>query len=198
MNIALRPTHQFPFANSCRISCERAYRRSFPALIVIDLGDLIIHFGTPSVVEVAVTGPQYNDVLGYAGREQELQKITELRDVGYEEPLHYPSININVNRVLAGTGGQPAKLAKQLFRRQLRAASARCLYFCVIEFRVSYQIQVQVPQARMTSMKDIENDTGRERHGSTSAGHRKCPPREPGVHQKQLIARTAFGWSPFR
>ena len=44
-----------------------------------DPGDLIsqtLNFGTPSVIEVATTGPQYNDVLSYAGRVQDrnLQK----------------------------------------------------------------------------------------------------------------------------
>jgi multidrug efflux pump subunit AcrB len=126
-----------------------------------DPGDLIsqiLNFGTPSVVEVAVTGPQYNDVLGYAGRvEQELPKIAELRDVGYEEPLHYPSISINVNRVFAGQLGVTADQVGQA----VVSATASSRFVAPDFWRdpnsgVSYQVQVQVPQARMTSMKDIE------------------------------------------
>jgi multidrug efflux pump subunit AcrB len=126
-----------------------------------DPGDLIsqiLNFGTPSVVEVAVTGPQYNDVLGYTGRVmQELPKIDELRDVGYEEPLHYPSINISVDRVLAGQLGVTADQVGQA----VVSATASSRFVAPDFWRdpnsgVSYQVQVQVPQARMTSMKDIE------------------------------------------
>jgi multidrug efflux pump subunit AcrB len=126
-----------------------------------DPGDLIsqiLNFGTPSIVEVAVTGPQYNDVLGYAGRVmQELPKIGELRDVGYEEPLHYPSINISVDRVLAGQLGVTADQVGQA----VVSATASSRFVAPDFWRdpnsgVSYQVQVQVPQARMTSMKDIE------------------------------------------
>jgi multidrug efflux pump subunit AcrB len=126
-----------------------------------DPGDLIsqiLNFGTPSVVEVAVTGPQYNDVLGYAGRVmRELPKIGELRDVGYEEPLHYPSINISVDRVLAGQLGVTADQVGQA----VVSATASSRFVAPDFWRdpnsgVSYQVQVQVPQARMTSMKDIE------------------------------------------
>jgi multidrug efflux pump subunit AcrB len=126
-----------------------------------DPGDLIsqiLNFGTPSIVEVAVTGPLYNDVLGYAGRVmQELPKTGELRDVGYEEPLHYPSINISVDRVLAGQLGVTADQVGQA----VVSATASSRFVAPDFWRdpnsgVSYQVQVQVPQARMTSMKDIE------------------------------------------
>ena len=61
------------------------------------------------MIEIATTGPQYNDVLSYAGKiQQELAKIAELRDLGYEEPLHYPTVNVNVNRVMAGQLGTTA------------------------------------------------------------------------------------------
>ena len=56
-----------------------------------------------------MTGPQYNDVLGYAERvREELTKIDELRDLGYEEPLRYPSVDVHINRVLAGQLGVTA------------------------------------------------------------------------------------------
>src|ERR1035441_7513625 len=40
--------------------------------------------------------------------QQELAKIAELRDLGYEEPLHYPTANVNVNRGKAGQRGTTA------------------------------------------------------------------------------------------
>ena len=88
---------------------------------------------------------------------QELPKVSELRDVGYEEPLHYPTVNINVNRVLAGQLGVTADQVGQA----VVAATASSRFVSPNFWRdansgVSYQVQVQIPQARMTSMKDIE------------------------------------------
>jgi multidrug efflux pump subunit AcrB len=126
-----------------------------------DPGDLIsqtLNFGTPSVIEVATTGPQYNDVSGFAERvRQELAKIGELRDLGYEEPLHYPSVDVRVNRVLAGQLGVTADQVGQAV--VAATASSRFVspnYWRDPKSGVSYQVQVQVPQAQMTSEKDIE------------------------------------------
>ena len=161
MNIALRPEASIS-VHDLEEKLRARLPQEFPGShFSFDPGDLIsqiLNFGTPSVVEVAVTGPQYNDVLGYAGRvEQELSKTVELRDVGYEEPLHYPSINININRVLAGQLGVTADQVGQA----VVGATASSRFVAPDFWRdpnsgVSYQVQVQVPQARMTSMKDIE------------------------------------------
>lgn len=161
MNIALRPDASISI-HDLEEKLRGLLPHEFPGShFSFDPGDLIsqtLNFGTPSVVQIAVTGPQYNDVLGYAGRvEQELPKIAELRDVGYEEPLHYPSININVNRVLAGQLGVTADQVGQA----VVSATASSRFVAPNFWRdpnsgVSYQVQVQVPQAQMTSMKDIE------------------------------------------
>jgi multidrug efflux pump subunit AcrB len=161
MNIALRPDTTIS-VRDLEEKLRALLPREFPGShFSFDPGDLIsqiLSFGTPSVVEVAVTGPQYNDVLGYAERvEQELSKIAELRDVGFEEPLHYPSISVNVNRVLAGQLGVTADQVGQA----VVSATASSRFVAPDFWRdpssgVSYQVQVQVSQARMTSMKDIE------------------------------------------
>jgi len=55
-------------------------------------------------------GPQYADVQSYANRvQQELVKVKELRDVEFEEPLRYPTVNVHVDRVLAGQLGSTAE-----------------------------------------------------------------------------------------
>jgi multidrug efflux pump subunit AcrB len=161
MNISLRPDASIS-VHDLEEKLRARLPQEFPGShFSFDPGDLIsqvLNFGTPSVVEVAVTGPQYNDVLGYAGRVmQELAKVSELRDVGYEEPLHYPSVNINVNRVLAGQLGVTADQVGQA----VVAATASSRFVAPDFWRdpnsgVSYQVQVQIPQARMTSFKDIE------------------------------------------
>ncbi|HLZ43983.1 MAG TPA: efflux RND transporter permease subunit [Candidatus Sulfotelmatobacter sp.] len=161
LNVALKPG-----ASISVHDLEEKLRKALPQEVPgshfsFDPGDLvsqILNFGTPSVIEIATTGPQYNDVLSYAGKmQQELAKISELRDLGYEEPLNYPTMNVSVNRVMAG---QLGTTADQIGQAVVSATgSSRFVspdYWRDPRSGVSYQVQVQVPQARMTSTKDIE------------------------------------------
>jgi len=161
MNVALRPGASISLRN-----LEEKLRNTLPqqfpgSHFSFDPGDLVsqtLNFGTPSVVEVATTGPQYNDVLSFAERiSRELSQISELRDLGYEQPLHYPTVEVHVNRVLAGQLGVTAEQVGQAVVSA--TASSRFVspnYWRDPKSGVSYQVQVQVPQAEMTSMKDIE------------------------------------------
>ncbi|MBZ5661563.1 MAG: efflux RND transporter permease subunit [Acidobacteriia bacterium] len=161
MNVGLRPGASISLRD-----LEEKLRNTLPqqfpgSHFSFDPGDLIsqtLNFGTPSVIEVAATGPQYNDVSSYADRvRQELAKIDELRDLGYEQPLHYPSVDVRINRVLAGQLGVTADQVGQAVVSA--TASSRFVspnYWRDPASGVSYQVQVEIPQAQMTSMKDIE------------------------------------------
>ena len=139
------------------------FGRDFPTLhFSFDPGDLvsqILNFGSPSLAEVAVTGPQYADVQSYAERvRQQLLKIRSLRDIEFEEPLHYPTIDIHINRVLAGQLGATATDVGSAVVSA--TASSRFVapdYWRDPKSGVSYQVEVTVPQAQMTSMADVAN-----------------------------------------
>jgi multidrug efflux pump subunit AcrB len=161
MNVGLRPGASISLSE-----LEEKLRKNLPQIFPgshfsFDPGDLIsqtLNFGTPSTVEVATTGPQYNDVLSFAERlKQELSHIAELRDLGYEEPLNNPTVDVRVNRVLAGQLGVTADQVGQAVVSA--TASSRFVspnYWRDPRSGVSYQVQVQIPQAQMTSIKDIE------------------------------------------
>ena len=161
MNIALKPGASVSL-HDLEEKLRTDLPRQFPGShFSFDPGDLIsqiLNFGTPSVLEVAVSGPQYNDVLAHAGRiEQELAKMSDFRDVGFEEPLHYPTVQVNVNRVLAGQLGVTADQVGQA----VVSATASSRFVSPDFWRdpksgVSYQVQIQFPQAEMNSMKAIE------------------------------------------
>ena len=161
MNVGLRPGASI-FLRDLKEKLRNTLPQQFPGShFSFDPGDLIsqtLNFGSPSVIEVAATGPQYNDVLSYAERvKQELAKIDELRDLGYEEPLHYPSVDVRINRVLAGQLGVTADQVGQAVVSA--TASSRFVspnYWRDPASGVSYQVQVEIPQAQMTSIKDIE------------------------------------------
>jgi multidrug efflux pump subunit AcrB len=162
INVGLKPG-----ASISLRSLEENLRQNLPqefpsARFSFDPGDLIsqtLSFGAPSSVEVAIAGPQYADVQSYANRvQQELAKVKELRDVEFEEPLRYPTVNIHVDRVLAA---QLGSTANDVGAAVVSAtASSRFIapnYWRDPKSGVSYQVQVQVPQAAMTSLNDIQS-----------------------------------------
>lgn len=161
MNVGLRPGASISLRD-----LEEKLRNTLPqqfpgSHFSFDPGDLIsqtLNFGSPSVIEVAATGPNYSDVLSYSERLRlELAKIDQLRDLGYEEPLRNPTVEVRINRILAGQLGVNADQVGQAVVSA--TASSRFVapnYWRDPSSGVSYQVQVEIPQPQMTSIKDIE------------------------------------------
>jgi multidrug efflux pump subunit AcrB len=161
MNIGLNPGAKISLRDF-EENLRQKLPQEFPGThFSFDPGDLVsqtLNFGAPSSAEVAITGPQYADVLSYANRvRQGLAKVKELRDVEFEEPLRYPTINVHVDRVLAGQLGATANDVGAAVVSS--AASSRFIapnYWRDPKSGVSYQVQVQVPQPAMTSINDVQ------------------------------------------
>jgi len=161
MNIGLNPGAKISLRDF-EENLRQKLPQEFPGThFSFDPGDLIsqtLNFGAPSSAEVAITGPQYADVLTYANRvRQELAKVKELRDVEFEEPLRYPTVNVHVDRVLAGQLGATANDVGAAVVSS--TASSRFIapnYWRDPKSGVSYQVQVQIPQPAMTSLKDVQ------------------------------------------
>jgi len=162
INVGLKPDSSLKLAE-----LEERLRKRLPqqfpeAKFSFDPGDLIsqtLSFGSSSLAEVTVTGPQYADVASYAERvRQKLAAVPELRDLEYEQPQHYPTVDIKVNRAMAGQLGTTADAVGSA----VVSATASSRFIAPSYWRdprsgVSYQVQVQVPQPKMTSLGDIGN-----------------------------------------
>jgi multidrug efflux pump subunit AcrB len=161
MNIGLNPGSKISLRN-LEENLRQKLPQEFPSThFSFDPGDLIsqiLNFGAPSSAEVAITGPQYADVQSYANRvQQELAKVKELRDVEFEEPLRYPTVNVHVDRVLAGQLGTTANdVGAAVVSATASSRFVAPNYWRDPKSGVSYQVQVQVPQPAMTSLKDIQ------------------------------------------
>src|SRR4029077_5736700 len=86
----------------------------------------------------------------------ELVKVDALRDLQYAQPLEYPSLQIQIDRDRAG----------QIWRtscdvaRSLVAATSSSRYTDLNFWRDpgsgnGFQIQVEIPQAKMASIEDV-------------------------------------------
>jgi multidrug efflux pump subunit AcrB len=89
---------------------------------------------------------------------QKLATVSALRDLGYEEPQHYPTVDVKVDRAMAGQLGTTAdNVASAIVSATASSRFVAPSYWRDPRSGVSYQVQVQVPQAKMTSLADIGN-----------------------------------------
>src|SRR6202035_1413432 len=113
---------------------------------------------------------------------QKLAAVPELRDLQYEEPLHYPTVDIKVNRSMAGQLGTTADAVGSAVVSA--TASSRFVapsYWRDPKSGVSYQVQVQVPQTKMTSLADIGNIPVSSATGATPLVHQLADLRSSTV-----------------
>ena len=124
-----------------------------------DLVNQIMNFGAPTPVEVAVVGPNLSASRAYTERlRNEMTKIAGLRDLKYELPLDYPSVNVKVDRELAGQlGVTAAQVARSLAEATFSSRFTTPNYWADPNTGIAYQLQVQYPQPRITSLEDVQN-----------------------------------------
>ncbi len=83
-----------------------------------DIVSEVMSFGSPTPVDVAVTGPNLADDRAFAEKlRSELAQIPSLRDLQYGQSLDYPTISIEVDRERAGLSGVTAAGRRPLGRR---------------------------------------------------------------------------------
>ncbi len=84
--------------------------------------------------------------------------IRSLRDLAYEQPLDYPSPNVDIDRERAGQLG----VTVEQVGRSLVAATSSSRFVTPNYWRdpssgIAYQVQVEIPQSEMTSIQDVES-----------------------------------------
>src|SRR5579884_1369613 len=162
INVALRPEAHIDLA-----ALEEQLRHKLPgefpgSSFSFEPGDLvsqIMNFGAPAPVEVAVFGPDLAATRAFTERLfHELSGIAELRDLKYEQPLDYPSVDVKINREMAGQLGlTPGQVARSLSQATASSRFTAPNYWADPKSGIAYQVQVQYPQARMTSSEDVQN-----------------------------------------
>src|SRR5215204_6439081 len=116
-----------------------------------------LNFGAPTPVEVAVMGPDFAATRSFATKvRQELSQIGSLRDLQLGQTLDYPAIQVNVDR---RTAGQLGITVDQVGRSFAAATSSSRFvapnYWADPRTGIAFQVQVQVPQPRMTTLEDL-------------------------------------------
>jgi multidrug efflux pump subunit AcrB len=140
---------------------RRRFAKRFPAAqFSFEPGDIvsrIMNFGAPTPVEVAIMGPDFAASRAFATKVREqLAEIPSLRDLQVGQTLDYPAIQVDVNRQMAGQLGVTVDQVGRSFAAA--TSSSRFVspnYWADPRTGIAFQVQVQVPQPRMTTLDDL-------------------------------------------
>jgi multidrug efflux pump subunit AcrB len=123
----------------------------------IELTDKILSQGSPTPIEVRIGSRNKAQNRVYAQKVVEkLKAIPYLRDVQIAQSINYPALNINIDRVRAAQLG----VDMNDISRSLIASTSSSRYtdknvWLDEKAGLSYSVQVQVPENKMTSVNDI-------------------------------------------
>jgi multidrug efflux pump subunit AcrB len=124
-----------------------------------DIVSRVMSLGSPTPIEVAVSGPNLEASRAFAQAiKSHLQRLPALRDVQFGQSLDYPTVDVTVDRQKAGLlGVKMADVSRSLATATWSSRFVVPNYWADPNSGVSYQVQVQVPQARMDSLEEARN-----------------------------------------
>ncbi len=123
-----------------------------------DIVSETMSFGSPTPVEVVVSGPKLTDNLAHANKVRDaLATIESLKDIQFGQSLDYPSVGVRIDRERAAQSG----VTSEQIAKSLVAATSSSRFTLPNFWRdpasgIGYQVQVEIPQALMKSSADVE------------------------------------------
>lgn len=138
-------------------------KNAYPAINIsfepIELTEKIMAQGAATPIEVRVAGKNYDDIKNYAERlVDSLKKISFLRDVQIAQPLHFPTIKINIDRFrLAQMGLNLSEVARSISDATSSSRFTEKVQWLDTKVAYTYQVQVQVPEYLMNSIEQLQS-----------------------------------------
>ena len=123
-----------------------------------DLVDQVMSFGTSNPIEVVIQGKSLPQSRGLAEKlMKSLHTISYLRDIQIAQPLDYPTVQINYDRVRAGQMGLSVSQAgRSVLAGTSSSRFTEPVYWLDNASGNAYQVQVEYPQLAMNSPEQIE------------------------------------------
>lgn len=126
-----------------------------------DIVTRVMSMGSPTPIEVSVTGPNLADDREFAEKVRAaLSRMPQLRDVQFGQTLDYPTVDVKVDRERAGLLGlSMADVSRALITATSSSRYVVPNYWADANTGVAYQVQVQLPPALMSSTEEVRNIT---------------------------------------
>jgi multidrug efflux pump subunit AcrB len=146
--------------SSYGVGAELAKKRAADVAISFEPADAInqvMSFGSPTPVEVVISGPKQEDNRKYAEKvTAEMRKIPTLRDLQYGQAFDYPRIKVDIDRERAGIAGLTvADAANAMIAATSSSRYIIPVYWADPTSGIGYQVQLQVPPAMMNSNAEV-------------------------------------------
>jgi multidrug efflux pump subunit AcrB len=123
-----------------------------------DIVEEVMSFGSPTPIEVTINGTNMADNTAFAKKVyEELARIPSLCDLQYAQSLSYPTVEVNVDRARADLSGVSVNdVGRSLAPATLSSRFTPPVFWRDPKSGVGYQVQVEIPQAQMTSIRDVQ------------------------------------------
>jgi len=122
-----------------------------------DVVNQVMSFGSPTPIEVVVSGPNLAVNHEYAKKiYAELDKIKSLRDLQFSQVMDYPRISVAVDRERAGFAGVTmADAATALIAGTSSSRYVIPVFWADPKSGIGYQVQLEVPPLRINSVDEV-------------------------------------------
>ena len=159
--ISLKPNHA-PTADYVRTMREQL-PRLFPgtsfSFLPADMISQILNFGVPAPIDLQVVGNDLQANRKYANELlSRIKRIPGIADAQIEQAFEQPTLNVNVDRSLAGLVGLSEKDAATTMLTTLAGSlQVNQIYWLNPKTGVSYPVSIQTPQREIDTMTGLQN-----------------------------------------
>jgi multidrug efflux pump subunit AcrB len=124
-----------------------------------DIVSEVMSFGSQTPLAVRLVGTDLKMVRQHAEKILGgMKRIPQLRDVGFEQQLDYPTYEVEIDREKAGLSGATVDDVREAL--DMASCSTRFTnlnYWIDVKTGFDYLVQVEVPPKRLTKPEDVEN-----------------------------------------
>jgi multidrug efflux pump subunit AcrB len=140
---------------------EEAQQKAEKCTFGFEPGDLVsqvMSFGAARPIAIRIIGTDYDKVREHAEKiAAQMKRIPFLRDVTFEQTLDYPSVEIEIDREMAGLVGiTPDDLKHSLVMATSSTRFTNLNYWINVKTGFDYLVQIQVPPLHMDKPSDLE------------------------------------------
>ena len=121
-----------------------------------DIVNEVMSFGSPTPIEIAVSGPNLSDSRKHAEAiRAELAAVPAIRDLQFGQSLDYPTIRVEIDREKAGLSGvTQGDVSRALAMATSSSRFVMPNYWADPKSGIAYQVQVEVPRQILRTPDD--------------------------------------------
>src|SRR6202040_183710 len=137
--------------------------RMFPsasfAFLPADMVSQILNFGVPAPIDLQIVGSDVQATRKYGNALlARIRRIPGIADARIQQAFQQPTLNVNVDRSLAGLVGLSEKDAATAMQTTLAGSSQTSpTYWLNPKTGVSYAVSIQTPQRDLGTMSGLRN-----------------------------------------